>query len=90
MRITGSTDSPWFMEPTVMNMMTAMVAEMILVFVKDHIPPPVRSRDEYICWNLSAVFNTSPIKPKMNMKVVITNMNILGRDENKPGLPLGK
>jgi hypothetical protein len=27
---------------------------------------------------------------KMNMKVVIANMNILDGDDNKPGLPLGK
>ena len=45
-------------------------------------------RNNVICWKPRAVSSTSAMIPKINMKVVTPNMNILGGDEVKPGLPL--
>jgi hypothetical protein len=67
------------------------IEAVILTSVKHRIPSlDGERRIQYISWILSAVMDTNPIRPKMNMRVVIANMNILGGDDNKPGLPLGK
>lgn len=51
-------------------------------------PPLVGSRNNFICWNPSAVSSTSAMRPKTNMKVEIENMKILGGEDKKPGLRL--
>jgi hypothetical protein len=68
--------------------MVAPTAIMMLVSVEDHIPPLVGSRNNFICWNPSAVSSTSAMRPKTNIKVVIENMKILGGEDKKPGLRL--
>jgi hypothetical protein len=75
-----------------MQLMVSKVAKTISVFIRDQLPPsvPSGSRTERACWNPYAVSNTSAIRPKVNMKVVIPNMNILDGDDNEPGLALGK
>ena len=74
---------------TIMRVMVAPTAIIMLVSVEDHMPPLVGSRNNLICWNPSAVSNTSAMRPKTNMKVVIENMKILGGEDKKPGFPLG-
>jgi hypothetical protein len=74
---------------TIMQLMVSKVAKMIAVSIKDHIPPR-GSRTERACWNPYVISNTSAMRLKTNIKVVIPNMNILDRDDNRPGLPLGK
>jgi aspartate-semialdehyde dehydrogenase len=59
---------------------------MIAVSVKDH----RGSRTERACWNPNVISNTSAMRLKTNIKVVIPNMNILDGDDNRPGLPLEK
>lgn len=71
-----------------MRVIVAPTAIIMLVLVEDHMPPLVWSRSNSICWNSSAVSSTSAMRPKINMKVVIENMKILGGEYKKPGLPL--
>ena len=61
------------------------VAIMTLVLYVDEKSPAVRSKNS---WNARTVSSTSLMIPKTNMRVVIPNMIILGRDEVKLGLLL--